>query len=234
MRLILLLLFPCCLFAQQDSMLMKPGHASSGLRWAVPAGLTGLGVYAALDHSVIDRFGVRNWRMEKYPSFHTQADDVLAFLPAAAVYVMDWSGLKAAHSFGNRTLHLMTAELMMLAIVHPLKGITKVERPDGSNFHSFPSGHTAQAFLAASFLQHEYGSKGIGFTIAGYTIATGVGALRILNNKHWVSDVLAGAGIGMLCGELSYHLIGARKKVPLSVLPYWDKRGPALYARLPF
>lgn len=71
-------------------------------------------------------------------------------------------------------------------------------RPDGSNNKSFPSGHTATAFMAATMLHKEYGGRSPWYSIAGYSMATVTGVSRMLNNKHWLSDVLVGAGIGIL------------------------------------
>ena len=76
-----------------------------------------------------------------------------------------------------------------------------VERP--SSF-SFPSGHTATAFMGATLLAHEYGHKSVWIPIAGYSVATATGVLRILNNKHYASDVLVGAAIGIVSAELAY------------------------------
>lgn len=68
---------------------------------------------------------------------------------------------------------------------------------------SFPSYHTTQAFIGATVLAEEYGGRrGGGWIMAGgFTLATATGAMRLLNNRHWSSDVLAGAGIGILSTE---------------------------------
>lgn len=79
-------------------------------------------------------------------------------------------------------------------------------RPDGSSRTSFPSGHTATAFMTATMLRHEYGHLSPWIGIGGYTVATGTGLMRMANNKHWLSDVLTGAGIGILSTEVGYYL----------------------------
>lgn len=74
---------------------------------------------------------------------------------------------------------------------------------DNSAPTTFPSGHTAgTAFLAATFLDEQYRHVSKWISVGGYVIATSVGVSRILNNRHWISDVLAGAGIGMLSVKL--------------------------------
>lgn len=202
-----------------------PAPHGKAVKWVLPAALTGVGIYAAIDHSIIDRYGIRNWRNHNFADFRTRADDGLAFLPVAAAYALNLCGIKSKHDFLNRTMILFKSEAMMLVLVHSLKSLTGVERPDGSDRQAFPSGHTAQAFLAANFLHHEYGSRNTWYSIAGYTLAAGVGAFRILNNKHWVSDVMAGAGIGLLCSELAYHTHRYRwgKKGTWTVWPYWER-----------
>ena len=92
----------------------------------------------------------------------------------------------------------------MGALVTGLKNTTGVLRPDGSTENSFPSGHTAQAFLAASIGHTEFRDKSQWYGVGAYTIATSVAALRMLNNRHWQSDVFAGAGIGILSAHLGY------------------------------
>ncbi|MFR6416073.1 MAG: phosphatase PAP2 family protein, partial [Alistipes shahii] len=79
-------------------------------------------------------------------------------------------------------------------------------RPDGSSRNSFPSGHTATAFMTATMLHKEYGHRSPWYSIGGYTVATLTGVTRQLNNRHWMSDIMVGAGIGILATELGYFL----------------------------
>lgn len=93
----------------------------------------------------------------------------------------------------------------MAAMVNGIKYTAKVERPDGSTRNSFPSGHTANSFMNATFLQKEYGEyRHPLYGVGAYTLATATALGRQLNNRHWVSDVLAGAGIGILSTQLGY------------------------------
>ena len=87
-----------------------------------------------------------------------------------------------------------------------LKSNSKVERPDGSGFNSFPSGHTATAFAGAEFLWQEYKEVSIWYGISGFIVATGTGAFRMYNNKHWLTDVVAWAGIGILSTKIAYWM----------------------------
>lgn len=133
-------------------------------------------------------------------------DDFSQYLPAASVYGLNAFGIKGKHNLKDRTIILGTSYLLMSASVLSLKSITKVERPDGSAFNSFPSGHTATAFAGAEFLWQEYKDISIWYGISGYIIATGTGAFRIYNDKHWLTDVVAGAGIGILSTKIAYWI----------------------------
>jgi hypothetical protein len=133
-------------------------------------------------------------------------DDFSQYAPALSVYGLNALGIKGKHNFKDRTIILGTSYLIMSASVLSLKSITKVERPDGSGFNSFPSGHTATAFAGAEFLWQEYKDVSIWYGISGYIVATGTGLFRIYNDKHWLTDVAAGAGIGILSTKIAYWI----------------------------
>ena len=133
-------------------------------------------------------------------------DDFSQWAPAASVFALDAFGVKAKHSLRDRTVIFATSYAIMTATVMSLKSITKVERPDGSSKNSFPSGHTATAFAGAEMLWQEYKDKSIWYGIAGYAVATGTGLFRIYNNRHWLTDVAAGAGNGILSTKMAYWL----------------------------
>lgn len=133
-------------------------------------------------------------------------DDFTQYVPAASVYGLNAFGVKGKHNFKDRTIILGTSYLIMSASVLSLKSITKVERPDGSAFNSFPSGHTAIAFAGAEFLWQEYKDVSIWYGISGYVIATGTGIFRMYNDRHWLTDVVAGAGIGILSTKIAYWI----------------------------
>ena len=183
-------------FSSQHKINLRP--------FIIPVALTATGIYYTYHTGLIDRYAVRDWRNENYPDFHTHADDYLQFVPAAAVYVLDLTGMKARNDVRTQTIKLLESELIMGILVYSLKNTTSVERPDGSADNSFPSGHTEQAFVSATFLHKEFGKGRPWISIAGYAVATSVGLLRVLNNRHWITDVIAGAGMGMLSVELAY------------------------------
>jgi len=145
-----------------------------------------------------------NWRSGNYQDFSTKMDDFLQYAPHAAVFGLDWIGLKSKHDFKDKVGLMLTGAIIMFGAVNTLKYTTDQIRPDGSAANSFPSGHTANAFFGATILAKEYSEKSVLIAIGGYSVATATGALRILNNKHWASDVLVGAGIGIVSAEVAY------------------------------
>ena len=142
--------------------------------------------------------------IEDHPTFKTKIDNYLQYSPAIAVYGLNALGIKGKNNFKDRTFIYGLSTVISSAFVLSIKKITNVQRPDASGFNSFPSGHTTTAFAAAEFLRQEYKDVSPWYGIAGYTAATATGILRMYNNKHWVSDVVAGAGFGILSTKLAY------------------------------
>ena len=132
--------------------------------------------------------------------FHTSADNYLQFVPLAQIYLGKTFGFKPKNNFKQQTINIIVANVMMGTVVYATKNITKEERPDQSDNLSFPSGHTATAFTNASLLYYEYKDSNLWYASSGFLFATATGVLRIANNKHYTSDVLAGAGIGLASG----------------------------------
>lgn len=142
----------------------------------------------------------------EHPHKFNHADTYLQFAPAVSVYLLNAFGVKGQHNFRDRTMIYLMSNIFVNGIVYPTKKLTHRLRPDGSNYNSFPSGHTAEAFASAEFMRMEYKNVSPWYGVAGYTMAVATGYLRMYNNKHWFSDVVAGAGIGILSTKLSYWL----------------------------
>lgn len=165
----------------------------------VPLILGGIIVKSEDDH-------FRSLRNDYLPQFNRHADDYLQYAPAAVMLGMKALGVKGRSSWGRMIVSDAFSSLFMGSAVNTLKRTTHVMRPDGSNDRSFPSGHTATAFMTATMLAKEYGHKSPWIGIGAYTAASATGLMRMANNKHWLSDVLTGAGIGILSTELGYYL----------------------------
>jgi membrane-associated phospholipid phosphatase len=137
---------------------------------------------------------------------HTSIDNYIQYAPGLAVYALNVGGIKGRHNFWQRTIIYMLSNTLVGLTVESTKRLVKTERPDGSADNSFPSGHTAVAFAGAEFLYREYRDVSPWYGVAGYTVAGTTGLLRMYNNKHWFSDVICGAGLGILATRLSYWL----------------------------
>lgn len=140
-------------------------------------------------------------------------DNVTEYLPLVATYGLRLCGVKGLHDYADLTIIMGTAYLMMAAIVYPTKDFIYSPRPKGDpRVNSFPSGHTAWAFTGAEVMRREYWHVSPWIGVSGYLIATGTAFLRLYNGAHWLTDVLAGAGIGILCAEAAYWLYPAITK----------------------
>lgn len=143
-------------------------------------------------------------RNQHFPNFRNSLDDYFQYSPIAIAYSLDAFGSKSQTDVRNRTAILIKGELCMISVTQLLKKSTSIQRPDNTSYTSFPSGHTAQAFAAATFLNEEYKYTYKWMPYVSYSIASSVGILHMANNKHYISDVLVGAGIGILSMKLSY------------------------------
>ena len=160
---------------------------------------------SALTYSQGNKF--RTMRNTYVPNFRYHYDDFLQYAPLAAVIGMKLGGVESRSSWGRMLASDALSTTIMALTVNSLKYSINRTRPDGSANNSFPSGHTATAFMAATIMHREYGlTRSPLYSIGGYTVATATAFSRQLNNRHWLSDVLAGAGIGILSTELGYFL----------------------------
>lgn len=151
------------------------------------------------------RKDVRSFRNRYLPTFRHHYDDYLQYAPVVAVLGLNAAGVKGKNKMGRALVSYAFSAVFMGSVVNAIKYTAKVQRPDGSSKNSFPSGHTANSFMNATFLHKEYGQyRSPLYSVGAYTAATATAVGRELNNRHWISDVLAGAGIGILSTELGY------------------------------
>ncbi len=161
----------------------------------------------------LENDGLKNFNTEIKEEIYTEhphkkmpVDNYLQFAPAAMVYGLNAVGIKGQHNLRDRTMIYFMSNIILSGTLYSMKTITAVQRPDGSAYTSFPSGHTAEAFASAEFLRQEYKDVSSWYGIAGYAMAATTGYLRMYNNKHWLSDVVAGAGVGIASTRLAYWL----------------------------
>lgn len=140
------------------------------------------------------------------PGFHYSYDDYLQYAPAALTLGLKACGYESRSGWGRMIVSDAFSAAIMAGAVNGLKYSVGRLRPDGSRRNSFPSGHTATAFMTATMLHKEYGWRSPWFSIGGYTAAAVTGVSRILNNRHWLSDVIAGGAIGIGSVHLGYFI----------------------------
>lgn len=200
----------CSLFSTQsqaqktDSIFKNEVLRFSYKQLYIPAGLivSGIILNGKSSNSVNNK--IVKYRNDHSPNFHTKWDNYLQFSPLVLTYGFEALGMKPKTDFVNRSVILLKSELVMIATVEILKTTSHILRPDSSAYTSFPSGHTAQAFAAAALLSEEFGYRYKWVPYLSYGLASTVGVIRMANNKHYLSDVLVAAGMGILSTKLAY------------------------------
>lgn len=138
------------------------------------------------------------------PTSHLE--NVIQYTPMASVYALNLVGIHGKNTFVDRTIILVMAQGMLQLSLYTLKRSTHRLRPDNSDRLSFPSGHTGNAFAGAEFMSQELSGKSVYYGVIGYAFATTTGIMRISHQDHWFSDVVAGAGFGILSTKAAYLL----------------------------
>lgn len=126
----------------------------------------------------------------------TSTDVIAVALPATALAVTlierDWEGLKEG----------ALSAAVTAGVTLGLKYLVKEQRPDFSNRHSFPSGHSAVTFASATYIGRRYGWK---WSIPAYVLSAYTAWGRVYGKKHYWWDVAAGAAIGAASSMLFTH-----------------------------
>ena len=174
-------------------------------------------------------------RLIKY-NFHSEIDNYTQFAGIGLTVGLKLAGVEGRSSWPRLFASSLASYGVMAAFVNGIKYTASELRPDGSTRNSWPSGHTATAFVGATILHKEYGlTRSPWYSIGGYTVATATGVMRVLNNRHWISDVLSGAGIGILSTELAYgicDLLFKEKGLLMNDLAYYPdlRENPSFFS----
>ena len=152
-------------------------------------------------------------------------DDRLQYLPVVAHVGMGLIGAPARHPLRERMATTATAYAAMGIMVNSVKYTVRERRPDSGARNSFPSGHSATAFMGAELVRLEYGNV---YGAGAYAIAAGIGFMRLYNDRHWLNDVLGGAGVGILSARIAYWLLPWERR-----LLGWEKKAPAALSVVP-
>lgn len=199
----------CPLLSSADSL-----AAPRGRRWvsagpllrhaAAPALLLTLAVLGTEKVDVFETDELLRAELGEHRRIRTSLDNQLRNVPAYASLGLSLTGVKGRHGTLNQALLFGLTYTINNTLTSNLKHLTHVARPQGTGFDSFPSQHTSAAFSAATLLHKEYGGRSAWYSVGGYTVAAVTGGLRVAKDNHWLSDVLAGAGVGIASTELAY------------------------------
>ncbi|WP_339724750.1 phosphatase PAP2 family protein [Maribacter stanieri] len=199
----------------------------------VPLSLIGTGILLS-DSGFEKSFNTttRNWVGNDY---ETSLDDYTRYAPVATLYIADLAGVKAENHWFDQTKNLAISMILTDVFTRAIKKNIFKTRPDGSNDNAFPSGHTSITFASGSVVYEEFKNSNSLLAYSGYGFATVTGGLRMANNKHWLSDVLVGAGLGIMVTKLVYHFDYLFKWNPfikakdMSLVPRYSEGNVGLY-----
>jgi hypothetical protein len=212
----------------QDSIIRNKDSLPPGINWNGPAVKRSFPYKSFIIPSAMVVYGVISLQNDGLRIFNNKVkeevylersskqtipvDNILPFIPIVAVYGLDAMGIQGKNNFRDRTMILGISGLIMGGTVFAVKSFSNEMRPDGSDPYSFPSGHTAAAFATAEFMRQEYKDVSPWYGVGAYAMAAATGYLRMYNDKHWVGDVIAGAGIGMMSTRLAYWIYPVIKR----------------------
>lgn len=188
-----------------------------------PTSIIGLGFF--LNGSRFEKNLQTDLRNRVGNTFESSIDDYTQYAPIAQMYLADIMGVKSKNHWFDQTKYLFISNAITSAITHSLKNVIDKTRPNGLD-HSFPSGHTTLAFTNATVLFKEFHQTAPVFAYSAYAFSVTTGTFRMLNNKHWFSDVLVAAGIGILITDLVYYFEPLKNFNPfkksehISLVPY--------------
>jgi len=175
----------------------------------IPGALAFIGLYSGHKNNTrswIGKHTIQARVRKEFPAFRSHLDDYLQWGPIAMTYSVKACGIRGRNNIWTSTKLLLKAELLTGLFCHTFKNLASNTRPNGHNTKSFPSGHTSQAFVAATFMHKELGHLNTWYSVAAYGMASTVGTMRMMNNMHWFSDVMVGAAAGIGITNLVYLL----------------------------
>jgi len=155
---------------------------------------------------------IRNQISARYSNISYRADDWLQWAPSASVYALDAAGVKLKHRFREHLLLdagsiIITggAGFVMRKVSERIKGFDIKDT-------QFPSGHTSNAFRGAELLRQEMSGRHPLLQWSGYLVAGLVAGSRLMRGEHYLSEVVAGAGLGILSTKITYGLFHRIKR----------------------
>ena len=241
--LFIIILFHFNAIGQIDSLIQKDKKPPKSFlkQSIVPLSLITTGLIINYSNGSFGKENIQKKIQERFPDFHSSADEYLLFVPTIMMYSADLLKIESKNDVFTQTKYLAIAGIANNIITIGIKNLTKEQGPNDWEHYSFPSGHTSNAFVMATVLHHEFVDSSPWLAYSGYLFATATGVLRVLNNYHWVSDVLVGAGIGIIVTDLVYRFEPLKnwnpfknKKTKVIMSPTFLENKFGLYANIQF
>jgi hypothetical protein len=186
--------------------------SKENLFWASVGGGLALAVHP-IDDNVMHAWG-GNQSLQNFFVLGKYLGQSYVLIPTAAtIYIVGRA--KDKPKVSHVGTDLIEALLVSEALVQTLKYTTRRERPDGSGKNSFPSGHAADTFAFATALERHLGWKG---AVPAYIFSSYVAISRIPDNRHWLSDTVFGASVGIIAGRTTTRH-GKEYPVHVGILP---------------
>lgn len=193
---------------QRDTVLFRPAQLIA------PGVLIGSGVaihvFAHQSVDVAVRDMTRNWHPAGAREVGDELFRYLMVVPLVVDVGLGITGVPSKHDLTDRFIEAGIASALVGGTSLLLKGVIESPRPDASGSNSFPSGHTGLAFMGAELMRIEYGWV---WGLTAYVVASSVAVLRCYHDRHWLSDVLLGAGIGILGAHAGEWLLDPVKRL---------------------
>ena len=180
--------------------------------FVAPTLLIGSGsVLHCLSHDAVDlRMSAAISTLKPYGTKNVYIEEVLQYLPLAASLGLEYLGVETPYSILDRGMDAVMGVALLTVTTKTIKALVPTSRPNSSDDKSFPSGHSALAFAGAELVRLQYGNT---WGAAAYGTAALVSYLRVFHSEHWMSDVLMGAGIGILSAHLGDLVLSPLKSL---------------------
>ena len=169
------------------------------------------------------------WVQEKWRGDRPELgfDNIIQYVPLAMDLGLGLVGVPAENGFVDRVIEGSVGGIILGTISWTMKKVIDSPRPNGRDSRSFPSGHTDWVFFGAELVRLEYGW---GWGAGAYAVATTVAVMRNYNNWHWLSDVLMGAGLGIVTADIGHYLLEPTKRLLGIRTSSWGSGRPAVQA----
>jgi len=192
---------------------MKYLPSKENALWAAGGGGLALAVHP-FDDDVTEKLVGSDAAKKFFKPGEVLGQSYTLFGSAAVVYA--FGRLKDKTRVSHVGMDLIQSLAISEALVQTLKYATQRERPDGSNKHSFPSGHAADTFAFATALERHLNWR---YSVPAYAFASYVAMSRLPANRHWLSDVVFGASVGIIAGRTVTSNEAQPYPVSLTIIP---------------